>query len=91
MSRAASFLVLENDQMFAAFGIERDAKNVPVEALGGPPKAPDSASFGVVGLLDNRPSELGSLGTLGHGAGEAPPLGAVIYAGHGRLRDVALD
>lgn len=83
MSRAASFLVLENDQMFAAFGIERDAKKVPVEALGGPPKAPDSASFGGVGPLDNRPSELGSIGALGHAAGDAPGAGGLGLTGIG--------
>ncbi|MEO5727450.1 MAG: AgmX/PglI C-terminal domain-containing protein, partial [Byssovorax sp.] len=75
MSRAASFLVLENDQMFADFGIERDAKKVPVEALGGPPKAPDSASFGGLGLS--------GIGHGGGGAGEG--IGQGFGSGMGRL------
>ena len=78
MSRAASFLVLENDQMFAEFGIERAAKKAPKEALGGSPKAPDSASFGGVGLLDNRPSPLEpafGAGDMGTGAPAGGGLG----------------
>ena len=76
MSRAASFLVLENDQMFADFGIERDSKKVPVEALGGPPKALDSGSFGGFGLIGT--------GHGGGGTGEEG-IGQGFGGGVGRL------
>lgn len=77
MSRAASFLVLENDQMFADFGIERASKNVPVEALGGPPKAPDSKSVGGLGLS--------GIGFGGGGTGAGEGIGQGFGSGHGRL------
>ncbi|MFS8070338.1 MAG: AgmX/PglI C-terminal domain-containing protein, partial [Byssovorax sp.] len=77
MSRAASFLVLENDQMFADFGIERASKKVPVEALGGPPKAPGSESLGGLGLTGT--------GEGGAGTGAGTGIGHGFGSGVGRL------
>jgi Ca-activated chloride channel family protein len=119
MSRAASFLVLENDQMFSAFGIERTGKKKSAEPdLGDVLKSLESQSGGMVGLLDDRAGAsslgsagdpltnafgtadlgltgyggsggrgeeigLGSIGTLGQGAGTGAGQG--FGSGHGRL------
>jgi Vault protein inter-alpha-trypsin domain/von Willebrand factor type A domain len=83
MSRAASFLVLENDQMFSEFGIERAAKKAPREELGTAPKSPDSSSFGGVGLLDNRPSPLEPTSGAGPTGTDAPASGGLGLTGMG--------
>lgn len=66
MSRAASFLVLDNDQMFAAFGIERAGKKKSAEPdLGEVLKSLESQSGGMVGLLDSRASGARSIVSAG--------------------------
>ena len=83
MSRAASFLVLENDRMFAEFGIKRDSKKSPEPDVAGLLKALDAPSGGMVGLLDGRaggPSpEIASAGP----APNAPGLDSVGTLGLG--------
>jgi Ca-activated chloride channel family protein len=86
MSRAASFLVLENDRMFAAFGIERTARapdpavaDVVKELEGdGAPTTPPADAFGAGGL---------GLSGVGEGGGglqtRSVPLGAIGTIGHG--------
>ena len=52
MSRAASFLVLENDRMFAEFGIERTARKPADPSVVETLKGPEAESWGMIGLLD---------------------------------------
>ena len=84
MSRAASFLVLENDQMFSAFGIERKAKKGPAEPdVAGLLKELEGASGGMVGLLDGHPSGASSIIASADPAANAPSLDAVGAGGLG--------
>ena len=84
MSRAASFLVLENDQMFAAFGIERTqgAARKPAEpGVAGILKALEAESGGMIGLPDAGGLGLSGVGEGGGGSG----VGQGFGDGHGRL------
>ncbi|MEP7123641.1 MAG: AgmX/PglI C-terminal domain-containing protein [Byssovorax sp.] len=83
MSRAASFLVLENDQMFAAFGIERNAKKSPEPDVAGLLKSLEGASGGMVGLLDGRASGASSIVPPADSAPLGPNLDAMGAGGLG--------
>jgi vault protein inter-alpha-trypsin-like protein len=82
MSRAASFLVLENDQMFAEFGIERAGKKAKsadpnvAELL----KTLEGPSGGMVGLLDGR---AGGTSSVIASPGAAPGLDSMGAGGLG--------
>lgn len=80
LSRRTSLLVLENDRMFAAFGIPR--------TQGAQKAAEDGPSVAAIGGASTPSSEppltLDFIGTIGHGAG----TGASFGAGHGRLSGV---
>lgn len=90
MSRHTSLIVLENDRMFAAFGIPRTQGKDQLSAagqIGNAPSIGDSIgdSFGAGGLgltgvgVGGGGQGLGDIGTIGHGSGQG------FGAGHGRL------
>ncbi len=84
MSRAASFLVLENDRMFAELGIERAAKTrSPEPGLADLLKKLESESGGMVGLLDGHPGGTRSIVSSADSAPDAPSLDAVGGVGLG--------
>jgi len=90
MSRHTSLIVLENDRMFAAFGIPRTQGKGQLSSAGQVGNAPSIAdsignSFGTGGLGLSGIGEggggqgLGNIGTIGHGSGQG------FGSGHGRL------
>lgn len=90
MSRHTSLIVLENDRMFAAFGIPRTQGKDQLSAAGQMGNAPSVAdsignSFGAGGLGLSGVGEggggqgLGSIGSIGHGSGQG------FGSGYGRL------
>jgi Vault protein inter-alpha-trypsin domain/von Willebrand factor type A domain len=91
MSRHTSLIVLENDRMFAAFGIPRTQGNGQLSSAGqiGVGSSNNDSigeSFGTGGLGLSGVGEGGAgkgPGTIGHGAGTG--AGEGFGAGHGRL------
>jgi Ca-activated chloride channel family protein len=84
MSRAASFLVLENDQMFAAFGIERASKaKSPEPDVASLLKGLESESSGMVGSLDGHPSGASSIVSAAEPSANTPGLDAMGAGGLG--------
>jgi len=83
MSRAASFLVLENDQMFAAFGIERTARKPADPAVADVLKTLEAESGGMIGLPDSPAAPMGGAPSSAEGAPTTPPGDAFGAIGHG--------
>jgi Ca-activated chloride channel family protein len=84
MSRAASFLVLENDRMFSEFGIERKARTKsPEPDVAGLLKGLEDLSGGMVGLLDGHASGTSSVIASADPAPSAPGLDSVGTLGLG--------
>lgn len=86
MSRHTSLIVLENDRMFAAFGIPRTQGNGQLSSAGQMGNAPSIADslgtggFGLTGVgFGGGGQGLGDIGTIGHGSGQG------FGSGHGRL------
>ena len=84
MSRAASFLVLENDRMFSEFGIERTTKTRrPELEVADLLKNLEGPSGGMVGLVDGHAGGPSSIIAPADSAGNAPGLGSVGTLGLG--------